>query len=316
MRYLNKNSIIVEKVRQILTLLGFYKFKKKIKKFFFISRLKRADKKKKRMINELIMAMPNNFLKSTISENDIILSLTSYGKRVNDTLPYALYSMLIQTLCPSKIVVYLDKDNWDDKKLPAILKKMKDIGVEFHYCEDIRSYKKLIPALRMFPNNPIITLDDDFYYNIHFVERMTIAYNKSDKKTILGQWGCVPQKKDGKYLPYNQWPDGIYNVRDSEISFYGCCCCYPPHVFDDEILKKEIFMQLCPTADDIWFWAMEERQHIKREYIKPAGYGQNIYVNRCEEYWVDVENTLMSQNVKGGQNDIQFRAVVDYYQLN
>ena len=307
---------ILKRFRRCVAAIGYYSLKKKIKRYFFISKLKKEDKAKKKEIDKLILAMPDNLLKHDISENDIILSLTSYGKRVTDTLPYALYSMLTQSLCPAKIVVYLDNDNWNDEKLPFILQKLRRIGVEFYYCEDIKSYKKLIPALRMFPNNPIITLDDDFYYNKHFTEWMTSAYNASDKKTILGQWGCVPQKKDGTYLPYNSWPDCIYNVKDEEISFYGCCCCcYPPHIFDEEILKEEIFMQLCPTADDIWFWAMEERQKIKRAYIKPAGYGYNVYVNRCEEYWVDVDNTLMAQNVTNGKNNTQFRAVVDYYHL-
>lgn len=292
-----------------------FSLKKKIKHKLFIHRLMVEDAAKKRRIDSEIYVMPDNIFTGEYSPDDIIVSLTSYGKRVVDVLPYALYSIITQTQRPKKVVVYLDWDNWNDEKLPDILKKLQKVGVDFRYCEDLRSFKKLIPALRMFPNNPIITLDDDFYYYPQYIEHMTAAYELSDKQTVLGQWGCIPEKRNGKYIPYNEWKDCKYGNEHSPISFFGCCCCYPPHIFDGEILKSDIFMKLCPTADDIWFWAMEERQQIKRAYIEPHGYGLNICVNQCEEYWENVEDTLMHINSKKGGNNEQFEAVIEHYGL-
>ena len=74
-------------------------------------------------------------------------------------------------------------------------------------------------------------------------------------------------------------------------------------------------MKLCPTADDIWFWAMEERLCIKRAYIQPWGYGYNTPVNRIEEYDRNQQGTLMYQNVVYGKNDMQLRNVLEYYHL-
>lgn len=295
---------------------GLFQLKRKIKQRLLLKRLVREDAQLKREINKKIFSFPNDLITNTITNDDIIISLTSYGKRVEDALPYALYSLLTQTVLPKKIVVYLDWDNWSDDRLPAILKKIQSVGVTFSYCEDLRSYKKFIPALKEFPNNPIVTVDDDLYYNPNYMEWMTNAYNQSDKETILGQWGCIPLKKNGKYLPYSKWPDCKLGTKEDEKLFIGCCgICYPPRVFDNEIFNEQIFMQLCPTADDIWFWAMEERLGIKRDYIEPWGHGYHVSVNRIEEYDWTQRGTLMYQNVVEGRNDQQLRKVLEYYKL-
>lgn len=295
---------------------GLFVLKAKFKQKLLFRQLIREDAEKKKQVELCLMQMPANMITGFINDDDIIISLTSYGRRVFDSLPYALYSLLTQTLRPKKIVVYLDCDNWSDEKLPLILKKIQDIGVEFRYCEDLKSYKKLIPALQDFPNNPIVTVDDDFYYNPRYFEVMTKAYLASDKATVLGQWGCIPEKKGGKYVPYSQWKDCKYATSDSPISFFGCCCCYPPRIFDSEILKKELFMKMCPTADDIWFWAMEERLKIKKQYIDMKGYGWNTPIDRIYDYLITADNCLTTENVVNGRNDAQLHSLLKYYNLS
>lgn len=295
---------------------GLFKVKARIKQRLFLKKIVKEDKAKKLAIYNQVFALPDSRIVGANPGNGIIVSVTSYGKRVIDTLPYMLYSLLQQSLLPERIVVWLDWDNWDDSKLPLLLVKMKGLGVEFRYCEDLKSYKKLIPSLEAFPDNPIVTLDDDFYYHHDYIKWITEAYDKSDKMTVLGQWGCIPEKSDGKYVPYNEWKDCKYGDEISPVSFFGCGCCYPPYIFDDEIKKKAIFMKLCPTADDIWFWAMEERQNIKRQYILQKGNGYHTSVNRIEEYDWSLDCTLMHQNVVVGRNNAQLDAVVAYYGLD
>lgn len=296
--------------------MGLFSLKRNLKYRFFLKRLTREDRKKKQEIEKKIMELPDGMFKTTIEDSDFVLSLTSYGKRVETSLPYTLYSLVIQTIRPAKIAVYLDDNHWGDEKLSPILKKLQSVGVEFNYGEDLKSFKKLIPALIQYPNNPIITFDDDFYYNPECLSWLTKAYQESDKKTVLGQWGCIPEKKDGKYIPYNEWKDCKYGNENSPISFYGgYCCCYPPLVFDDEILKKEVFMKLCPKADDIWFWAMEERQGIKRSYIPQKGYGYHRPIDRIYDYEIGADDCLTLANGINGENDKQLLNVLEYYHL-
>lgn len=296
--------------------LGLFHLKHYLKQRLFFKQLIREDNLLKKKILNKVFLLPSNLITNEITQDDVVVSLTSYGDRIVDALPYALFSLVTQTLLPKKIVVYIDETKWSDENIPAILKEYQRIGVTFCYCEDLRSHTKLLHALKQYPHNPIITVDDDLYYNNHCIEWLYSAYQNSDKLTVLGMWGCIPEKKNGKFLPYSKWKDCKYRNEDSEISFFGVgSCCYPPHIFDDEIFKKEIFLQLCPTADDIWFWAMQERLHIKKEYITPCGFGFHRSVNRIEEYDWGQQGTLMYQNVVQGKNDQQLRNVVEYYQL-
>lgn len=308
---------VIFKVRdRFMYTLGVFKLKKKIKQRLFFAKLQKEDARKKKEIAQLVVNLPNNLITNQITTDDIVVSLTSYGKRIEDALPYALYSLVTQTLLPKKIVVYIDKTKWSDNNIPVILKQFQRIGVTICYCEDLRSHTKLLPALQQFPNNPIITVDDDIYYNNQCIEWLVNAYQQSDKRTILGMWGCIPEKKDGKYLPYSQWKDCKYGDENSEISFYGVgSCCYPPYIFDNEIFNKDVFLKLCPTADDIWFWAMEQRLNIKKQYITHYGYGYHCSINRIEEYDWNQKGTLMYQNVVQGRNDEQLRSVIEYYGL-
>lgn len=296
---------------------GLFKLKKQIKYRFFLKRLVREDDKLKQEVAKKIMNLPDGYLNSETTDSIFILSLTSHGNRVEGSLPYALYSLVTQTVKPYRIVVYLNKEKWRDDNLPFLLKRLKQVGVSVYYCEDFRSYKKLIPALKQFPHNPIITFDDDFYYNPCYLEWMTTAFNSSDKHTVLGSWGCIPEKQNGKYLPYNQWKDCQYWIEGQPISFFGGNgTCYPPGIFDEEILNSDVFLKICPKADDIWFWAMEERLGIKRAYIDPKGYGYHRSVNRVYDYQVGADGCLTLSNVINGENNQQLRDVLDYYGLD
>ena len=191
--------------KPILEHIGYYKVKKTIKQLFFKWKILLEDYSKRTATAKAIKALTDNLLSPMNNNTDIIVSLTSYGDRVVKTLPFTLYSLLTQTLLPGRIVCWLDQQNWNNDNLPHILKKLQRAGVDFCYTDDLRSYKKLIPALKQYPNNVIITVDDDMYYNSHTIEWLVDAYLKSDKQTVIGTFGRMESSVNGTYVPYNQW---------------------------------------------------------------------------------------------------------------
>ena len=56
--------------------------------------------------------------------NNIVVSLTSYGRRVTKTVPYVLYDLLFQSLKPSRIVLWLSKDEFTYETIPCSLKRL------------------------------------------------------------------------------------------------------------------------------------------------------------------------------------------------
>lgn len=297
--------------------LGLFWLKARIKRFFFYKRLIREDVLFKQNLAKEIELLPNNYIADCENVVDVVVSLTSYGKRVYDSLPYTLYSILKQSLIPKYIVVYLDGPVWNMDNIPYLLKKLNLAGVQVVFVnDDIRSYTKLLPALKQFPDLPIITIDDDIFYNERLVEWLYKAYENSDKRTVLGMWGCIVGKDNNSYIPYNQWKDCKYGEESSEYSIYGCQgCIYPPKIFDDEIFNSEVFKRLAPTADDLWFWLMEKRLNISVRLTEPHGYGYHRSVNRIEEYDLNQKGTLMYQNVANGKNNAQLKALLEYYGL-
>ena len=137
--------------------------------------------------------------------SEIIISLTTISKRINTV--YLTIQSLIEQNCTLnyKIRLYISKNPYllDDgiKKIPYNLKKLQQKYKKFtiHYCNNIGSYRKLIPLLIEKKNRDclIITTDDDKIYKKNFLNRLVKAYFDNDKKYIIAYRGFL---KTNKYL--------------------------------------------------------------------------------------------------------------------
>ena len=303
-------------LRHILMRNGWFSYTAKIKQKLYFRRLKREDAKTKRQVAEKILSLPEGVLKRNEDETDVIVSLTSYGKRVTDAVPYAIYSLFQQTELPNRIVLYLDGTKWNDENIPTLLKRLQQSGLEIVYGEDVRSYTKLLPALKMFPENPIITVDDDLYYDKEVVSLLKAHYEDSDKRTPIALHGNIAVRRNGKYVPYSEWPDSEYGDESSDYSLYGVHgAIYPPHLFDEEVFNKDVFLKLAPYADDIWFWIQEKRLGIRTKVVRSFNSQRNISVNRIEAMDFSQTGTLFFQNVVSGRNDEQLEKLLTYYRM-
>ncbi len=301
----------------LLRWVHYYEIKRAIKRFFFLRRIEREDDQLRKRIAQQIRELPMDILHANHDASDIIVSMTSYGRRLSESCPYALYSMFTQTLRPNRICLFLD-DSWSDETLPPLIKRLQQSGLEVYYGEDLRSYKKLIPALRQFPDNRIVTVDDDFYYNKNLCQWLVEEYERAaaqDEQAVVGSWASVETSYNGEFVPYNSWPDGYGTHENEHWSLKaGNGTLYPPHVFDDEICKSDVFMKLAPTADDLWFWAMERRQNIPIRQIRTGRYGLHRSVNRLYLYDLhNQEDALSYKNDLHNENEQQFRVLIRHY---
>ena len=96
----------------------------------------------------------------------IVVSLTSFPERMED-IHFGLYSLLNQSLKPDLVVLWLAKSQFPnfEKDLPQTVLSLKENGLTIKWCEDLHSYKKLLPSLESYPNDIIVTADDDIYYH-------------------------------------------------------------------------------------------------------------------------------------------------------
>jgi len=113
----------------------------------------------------------------------------------------------------------------------------------------------LIPALKEFPNDVIISADDDIYYQKNWLESLYCAYLK-DKTNIYTRRACALHvKKDTIYItPHYANTNNKPSYNNQLMG--GAGTLYPPNCLHEDILNIEQIKNLIPTHDDIYFWAM------------------------------------------------------------
>lgn len=188
----------------------------------------------------------------------IIVSLTSYPARIG-VVPIVLERLLVQTVRPDKIVLWLSKEQFPmrEKELPDDLLAMRDHGVEICWCDgDMKAYKKVLPALREYPDDLIVLVDDDLIYKVDFIEKLYHAYLEHPSSIIASRVHKIEHDDNGSLLPYAEWKmecDFGKNIERRDWFFTsGAGTLIPARVFSEDIFDEQVIKELCPYADDIW----------------------------------------------------------------
>lgn len=273
------------------------------------------EAKKDVLIEEAINCVSPGVSSQSYCDHEIIVSLTTYGRRFYEVTP-VIESIMQGTMRPNCIVLNLDY-GMQNLPLPLTLKNQQRRGLEINYCEDMRSYKKLIPTLKKYPDAAIITIDDDAIYCYDLVERLVASHIESPKNIIANRVHRIALKRNGRVKNYRFWRWGGGTKEASPLNFAVGVggVLYPPHALPEETFNKDVFMEICPFADDVWFYAMALMggSSVKKGETRDIG-GCDFLLNESAQ-----EGALSRLNVSYGpkksKNDIQFEAVFDKYGL-
>jgi len=244
-------------------------------------------------------------------DNEIIVSLTTYGRRLYDVY-LAIESIMQQSMKPNRIVLWL-ADELKNTNIPITLKNQQKRGLEIRYCEDILSYKKLIPSLKEFPSAAIITIDDDFIYQFDLIENLITAYTLNPKLISCARIHRMKLLGKNKLEKYSKWIPNYEKHDVSPLNFPtgGSGTIYPPYCFNKEIFNKDVFLGLCKYADDIWFKAMSLMNGVMSQKIFTHKKGGNDYLSIITSQYT----SLLQINLEKNMNDVQLKAVFDKYNL-
>ena len=247
----------------------------------------------------------------------LVVSVTTYPARL-DTFRLPLLSLLNQSLRAERLVVTLAEPEFPGRRLPAWLTRLARRGlVEIMWTDDnLRSYKKLIPVLRAHPDCVIVTADDDVLYPPGWLEGLVQTADRLPGTIVGYRARPVCTRPDGTLRPYIEWtPDKLEGLdltltSASEVMLTGSGgVLYPPGALPGEVMDVSSALSLCPTADDVWFWAMELRTGARLAVIPPG------YLDFAAPLGSQARGTLMAVNVEGGANDRQIRSVLDRFGL-
>lgn len=242
---------------------------------------------------------------------NIIVSVTTHGRRIHN-VHLTLESIMQQTMKPNKIVLGLDAEEFSQDNIPFSLKKYLQRGLEIQYSENIKSYKKLIPALKAFPNDIIITIDDDVIYPPNLIDILFLQHKENPSDIICTHAHIIKFAPTGELIPYAEWSDPPTDKSCASHSFLQLGIggvLYPPHCLHTDVTDKSLFLKLSPTADDLWFKIMALK---------------NGTFVRTAPIYDDFDNWITTTNKKGdialfdtniNTNNQQFKKIMSYYDL-
>ena len=250
-----------------------------------------------------------------ISQRQVIVSLTSFPAAI----PYAagaVRSILDGSVLPDKVVLYLTFAQFGEESLPQELLKLSDENPRFEirdYPKDIRSYRKLIPALKDFPDAIIVTIDDDVAYHKNMLRDLLQLHEQFPNAVLAHRAKLM---KPGK--PYRQWKKYRWyhflgkKIHSSYLNIQTGVggVLYPPHSLKADMMDVELFTELAPTTDDIWFWAAG----VANGYpVIPVPFGHN----KPKGLEKPKELSLKTVNFKSGidRNSAALKNILEKYPL-
>lgn len=237
----------------------------------------------------------------------IIVSLTTFPPRVSQ-LSYMLKSILWQTCLPDKIIVWLSEDEFPGKMndLPAELKKWVDNGVEYRFVSgNLRSHKKYYYVFQEYPDDIVITVDDDLIYPRDTIERL-LSLSYQYPNTVCCNVVRKIHMAGTRFTAYKQWKKVITMPVNSSLKYVAIGCggiYYPPHWYGRSLFDRETMGKYCLAADDLWLKANE-----LKEGIMVTG-GGNFYPRPIELPKTQHISLQKKNNGKVNLNDEQWEAL-------
>lgn len=249
----------------------------------------------------------------------IVISLTTIPSRI-DKVWITIESLLRQSQKPDRILLWLAEDEFEEKKIPEILKKQQKRGLEIRYCKNLRSYKKFYYTMLAYPDAYVLLVDDDHIYSEKLVEEMWKASKLYPCDIICNRSHKIRGDNNGIF-PYLRWLpfERRRNIRciPSFLNFFtgNAGVMFPVWLFDRDVFRKDVFMEIAPTADDVWLNLNAWKSNIKIVNTESI-LGYAIPILSSSDTGLTLNNTTFKTDKRICENDIQINRVLDYLNLD
>jgi hypothetical protein len=152
-------------------------------------------------------------------------------------------------------------------------------------------------------------------YPQHWLKRLYEAHRKEPGYVYCHRAHLIEKGADGKLKYYHEWSWCSPGVKGPSHHLFPTGVggvLYPPGSLHTEVLNHELFLRICPTADDVWLKAMSLLNDVACK--KVASSSMRIYNIRGVQ-----KNNLWSINTARSdaisRNDQQIQAVFTHYDL-
>ena len=241
-----------------------------------------------------------------INNKKVIVSITSYPPRIFK-IEKTLKCIFSQSVLPDKVVLYLVKSDFENIELPKFLVKYYKKGLEIHWCEkNYKVHTKYFFAFQEYPNDLVITFDDDMVYASTAIEELIQGYRNYPEYIIARRAHYILLDDNNIIKPYNEWIWMGYGMEDvishSLLATGVGGVLYQPCLLDKSVISSDEFLKISPTSDDIWLKYVEIVSNMKVVLIQSSVLKDKVDI---EEH----KNGLQAINIGENMNDVQVKNV-------
>ena len=189
------------------------------------------------------------------------VSVTSHPARFN-ALALSLKALKSQILQPQSINVFIAET--DIAVLPDSIKELEKSGfIKISPCEDLGSGKKLIPALKVQSNLPIITIDDDLYFENDLFLHLMINHYLYPDAIIAARVHQLAVNDSNDVLPFSTWHkhyDLSEGPSNDLMPTSGAGTLFPPKAMHEDASNAALYTELSHNTDDLWWYFQARRK--------------------------------------------------------
>lgn len=231
------------------------------------------------------------------------VSLTSHSERLQRA-HIAIESIGRGALRPSSLVLWISTDD-AQAGLPSSLRRLQRRGLQVRTAPNFGPHTKFYPAIQSDGpsfDTPMATADDD------------IIYPRRWLKTLYEEWSATPDSNvawraheigllSGRLAPYSAWMPREGTTSGYRVFPTGVMgVIYSPRMLESLYAAGDAFLQLAPTADDVWLHHVAIRSGVRsRQLGQRSAHFFEVFGAR--------RTMLQRTNVQGGNNDIQLGAL-------
>jgi hypothetical protein len=174
-------------------------------------------------------------------------------------------SIFQQSVKADKVVLCIAKDDFAEEDLPALLKLQMRRGLEIEFCEkDLGPHTKYFYTLQKYPDDLVVTVDDDILYPVDMLDQLYRAYLKEPNYIHCHRAHRMIKTAEGSLEEYRKWPKGVQSGQASLDLFPTGVggVLYFPGALDSDVFNQDKLLSLSPKADDVWLKAMSLKKNV------------------------------------------------------
>ncbi len=229
---------------------------------------------------------------------NFILSLTSHPARF-DALAETLIELKRQVIQPKATIVNIAKSDID--LLPqTILDLASKSEIVINQSPDLGPGKKLIPTLQLYPNLPIIVIDDDLIVTPDLTLQLMLEHYLYPDSIIASRVHRVTYAQDGSLEPFSAWEkatDSLAGPSFDLVATSGAGTLFPVGALHPDALDEARYTELAFHTDDLW-WYFQARRNGTRVRRLPG--------HRALEFIPETQAVGLWQSGNKDRNDINF----------